>query len=111
MPLAFDRQRVCKTGTDTAAMEAERRESDAGSTRTVASLCRGERTLGIAEGSPGSEAQLGDDDFARFLGHLSREAMPSSKPVMDHDCVLGSEERRVGKECVSKGQTRLAPRQ
>lgn len=90
MPLAFDRQRVCKTGTDTAAMEAERRGSDAGSTRTVASLCRGERTLGIAEGSPGSEAQLGDDDFARFIGHLSREAMPRRNPVMDDDCVLRS---------------------
>src|SRR3546814_12826876 len=84
----FRSQRVCKTGTDTAAMEAERRESDAGSTRTVASLCRGERTRGIAEGSPGSEAQLGDDDFARFIGHLSREAMPRRNPVMDDDCVL-----------------------
>src|SRR3546814_3510085 len=85
MPLAFDRQRVCKTGTDTAAMEAERRESDAGSTRTVASLCRGERTLGIAEGSHGSEAQLGDDDFARFIGHLSREAMPWRNPVRSEE--------------------------
>src|SRR3546814_19234244 len=69
-------------------MEAERRESDAGSTRTVASLCRGERTLGIAEGSQGSEAQLGDDDFARFIAHLSREAMPRRNPVLDDDCVL-----------------------
>src|SRR3546814_8532896 len=69
-------------------MEAERRESDAGSTRTVASLCRGERTLGIAEGPTGSEAQLGDDNFARFIGHLSCEAMPRRNPVMDDDCVL-----------------------
>src|SRR3546814_2622918 len=44
MPKSFDRQRVCTAAMDSAALEAARRETDAGSTRTVASLCRGERT-------------------------------------------------------------------
>jgi hypothetical protein len=88
MPKSFDRQRVCETAMDTAALEASRRESDAGSTRTVASLCRGETTLGIAEGSPGSEPDIAGDSFARFVGLLGREVMPRRNPVLDDDCVF-----------------------
>jgi hypothetical protein len=88
MPKSFDRQRVCETAMDTAALEASRRESDAGSTRTVASLCRGETTLGIAEGSPGSEPDVAGDGFARFVGLLGREVMPRRNPVLDDDCVF-----------------------
>ena len=88
MPQSFDRQRVCETAMNTAALEASRRESDAGSTRTVASLCRGDTTLGIAEGSPGSEPDVTGDGFARFVGLLGREVMPRKNPVMDDDCVF-----------------------
>ena len=89
MPQSFDRQRICDTAMDAAALEASRRESDAGSTRTVASLCRGEATLGIAEGSPGAEPDIAGDSFARFVGLLGREVMPRRNPVMDDDdCVF-----------------------
>jgi hypothetical protein len=88
MPKSFDRQRVCETAMDTAALEASRRESDADSTRTVASLCRGETTLGIAEGSPGSEPDVAGDGFARFVGLLGREVMPRRNPVLDDDCIF-----------------------
>lgn len=88
MPQAFDRQDVCRAAMDSAALQAARRPSDADSTRTVASLCRGERTLGIAEGSPGAAAELTDDRFARFVGAMGREAMPRRNPVMDDDCMF-----------------------
>src|SRR3546814_3826332 len=87
-PKSFDRQRVCTAAMDSAALEAARRETDAGSTRTVASLCRGERTLGIAEGSPGGRVEAGGDSFARFVGLLGREALPRQNPVYDDDCVV-----------------------
>lgn len=88
MPRAFDRQRVCEATMDAAALESARGESQAESTRTVASLCRGETTLGIAEGSPGADADIASERFTRFVGLLGREAMPRRNPVLDDDCVF-----------------------
>jgi len=88
LPRAFDRQRLCEARMDVAAVEAARGHNEAMSTRTVASLCRGETTLGIAEGSPGAEADIAGDSFARFVGLLSREVMPRHNPVMDDDCIF-----------------------
>lgn len=88
LPRAFDRQRVCEATMDAAALESARGEDEAASTRTVASLCRGETTLGIAEGSPGAEADIAGEPFARFVGLLGREVMPRRNPVMDDDCIF-----------------------
>lgn len=88
MPKSFDSQRICGAAMDAAALEAGRRESDAGSTRTVASLCRGETTIGIAEGSPGASPDITGETFARFVGQLGREVMPRRNPVYDDDCVF-----------------------
>jgi hypothetical protein len=73
---------------DAAALESARSESEAASTRTVASLCRGETTLGIAEGSPGAEAEVASERFTRFVGLLGREVMPRRNPVLDDDCIF-----------------------
>lgn len=88
MPKSFDSQRICGAAMDAAALDAARRETDAGSTRTVASLCRGETTIGIAEGSPGANPDIGGENFARFVGLIGREVMPRRNPVMDDDCVF-----------------------
>lgn len=88
VPRAFDRQRVCETTMNASALESARSESEAAGTRTVASLCRGETTLGIAEGSPGSEVGLDSERFTRFVGQLGREVMPRRNPVMDDDCIF-----------------------
>jgi len=56
--------------------------------RTVASLCRGETTLGNAEGSPGADPDIAGETFARFVGLLGRETMPRRNPVLDDDCVF-----------------------
>jgi hypothetical protein len=88
LPKAFDRQRVCEATMDAAALESARSESEAATTRTVASLCRGETTLGIAEGSPGAEAEVAGERFTRFVGHIGREVMPRRNPVLDDDCIF-----------------------
>lgn len=88
LPRAFDRQQVCRATMDTAAIEAARRPADAGSTRTVASFCRGETTLGIAEGSPGAGPEVTAERFSRFVGAMGRAVMPRRNPVMDHDCMF-----------------------
>jgi len=88
VPRAFDRQRVCEATMGAAALDSARRESEPASTRTVASLCRGETTLGIAEGSPGADADVASESFTRFVGLLGREVMPRRNPVMDDDCIF-----------------------
>src|SRR5690606_30730930 len=88
VPRALDRQRVCETTMNASALESARSESEAAGTRTVASLCRGETTLGIAEGSPGSEVGLDSERFTRFVGQLGREVMPRRNPVMNDDCIF-----------------------
>jgi hypothetical protein len=88
VPQSFDRQQICNRAMDGAALEAARRSTDADSTRTIASLCRGETALGIADGSPGAERDIRSDGFARFVGLLGREVMPRHNPVLQDDCVF-----------------------
>jgi len=85
-PKGFDSQLLCGTAMDTAALDAARRESDAESSRTVASLCRGQTAIGIAEGSPGANPDVSGESFGRFVGALGREVMPRRNPVLDDDC-------------------------
>lgn len=87
LPRSFDRQHLCDTSMDAATIDAARRTADTGSTRTVASLCRGEATLGIAEGAPAG-TDIGSEEFARFVGLLGREVMPRKNPVLDDDCIF-----------------------
>jgi len=88
MPKAFDRQRLCTTDMSVAQMDAARGQNETGSTRTVASLCRGETALGVAEGSPGANPDIAGDSFARFVGALGRAVMPRRNPVLDDDCIF-----------------------
>lgn len=88
LPKSFNRQLVCSSTMDAGLIEAARGQGDQASTRTLASFCRGETTLGSAEGSPGSAAEVGDEDFSRFVGRLGREVMPRRNPVLDDDCVF-----------------------
>lgn len=88
LPKSFNSQQLCGEAMSTQAIEAVRGSDDTGSTRTLASLCRGERALGVAEGSPGANPDIAGDAFARFIGLLGREVMPRTNPVLDDDCVF-----------------------
>lgn len=86
LPKAFNRQELCADTMSTESIEAVRGSGDSGSSRTLASLCRGDRALGVASGSPRGAAEVGGEDFARFVGLMGREVMPRVNPVMDDDC-------------------------
>lgn len=87
LPRAFDRQHICAATMDATAIEAARAAGEPTSSRTVAILCRGEKSLSVAEGSPGDAAEIGGERFSRFLGLIGREVMPRRNPEMD-DCVF-----------------------
>ncbi|MGF1631927.1 MAG: hypothetical protein ACFCUT_20815 [Kiloniellaceae bacterium] len=87
VPRAFDRQLVCSTTMGSDVLEAARRQGEDTSRRTLASFCRGETTLGTAEGAPGAAAEVGSESFSRFVGHLGREVMPRRNPERD-DCLF-----------------------
>src|SRR5690606_41850383 len=86
-PLAFGRQHICAATMDATAIGAARAAGEPTSGRTVAILCRGEKSLSVAEGSPGDAAEIGGERFSRFLGLIGREVMPRRNPEMD-DCVF-----------------------
>lgn len=86
LPKSFKRQLLCSEAMGTEAIEAVRGTDDAGSTRTLAGLCRGTRAIAISEGSPGAEVGIADDKFNRFVGLLGRKTMPWRNPVLDDDC-------------------------
>jgi hypothetical protein len=88
LPKSFNRQELCGDAMSTQAIDAVRGSGDAASTRTLASLCRGETALGVAEGSPGAAADPAGERFARFIGLLGREVMPRTNPVLDDDCLF-----------------------
>ena len=88
LPKLFNRQQLCKSSMSTQAIEAVRGSGDSDSTRTLAGLCRGDRAIAVAEGSPGGAANTGGDGFARFIGFLGREVMPRTNPVLDNDCLF-----------------------
>jgi hypothetical protein len=88
LPKAFNRQHLCGDGMSTQAIEAVRGSADSGSSRTLAALCRGDRALGVAEGSPGANPDIAGERFARFVGLLGREVLPRTNPVLDDDCVF-----------------------
>ena len=88
LPKSFNRQLVCSSTMGAGSVEAARGQGDQASTRTLASFCRGETTLGSAEGSPGSAVAVGGEDFSRFVGRLGREVMPRRNPELDDDCLF-----------------------
>ena len=87
LPKAFNRQEMCGAEMSPAAIDAARRDGEAPTGRTLASLCRGETMIGIAEGAPNVS---GTDSaaFAEFVGRLGRSAMPRRNPVLDDDCLF-----------------------
>ncbi|MGD1880384.1 MAG: hypothetical protein ACFB13_23130 [Kiloniellaceae bacterium] len=87
LPKAFDRQLLCSAGISVQTAEAARRQGETGSTRSVASLCRGETVLGVAEGAPAA-TDIASEGFAAFVGRLGRETMPRRNPVLDDDCMF-----------------------
>jgi hypothetical protein len=88
LPKAFNSQQLCEGSMSTQAIEAVRGATDSGSSRTLAGLCRGDRALGVAEGSPGASPDIAGERFARFVGLLGREVMPRTNPVLDDDCIF-----------------------
>jgi hypothetical protein len=85
LPKAFNRQLMCSVEMESAAVEAARRDGEAPTGRTLASLCRGETMIGIAEGAP-NVTGIDSAAFAEFVGRLGRSAMPRRNPVMDDGC-------------------------
>jgi hypothetical protein len=88
VPKAFDRQRLCSSAMGSDVLEEARGQDDDASTRTLASFCRGETTLGTAEGAPASGAQVGSAAFSEFVGRLGRAVMPRRNPERDDDCLF-----------------------
>jgi hypothetical protein len=89
VPTAFDRQRLCSSAMGPAVLEKARGQDDDASSRALASFCRGETTLGTAEGAPASGAQVGSAAFSEFVGLLGRAVMPRQNPERDDDCLFG----------------------
>ncbi|MEQ9606762.1 MAG: hypothetical protein RLN99_03755, partial [Kiloniellaceae bacterium] len=87
LPKAFNRQLMCGTEMGPAAIDAARRDGEAPTGRTLASLCRGETMIGIAEGAP-TVSETDSDAFSEFVGRLGRSAMPRRNPVLDDDCIF-----------------------
>jgi len=85
LPKAFNRQLMCGAEMGSAAIDAARRDGETPTGRTLASLCRGETMIGIAEGAP-NVAETDSAAFAEFVGRLGRSAMPRRNPVMDDGC-------------------------
>lgn len=87
LPNAFNRQEMCGAEMSPAAIDAARRDGETPSGRTLASLCRGETMIGIAEGAP-NVTEIDSAAFAEFVGRLGRSAMPRRNPVLDDDCLF-----------------------
>lgn len=87
LPKAFNRQSMCDAEMSTAAIESARRDGETPSGRTLASVCRGETMIAIAEGAP-SATDIASAAFAEFVGRLGRSTMPRRNPVLDDDCVF-----------------------
>lgn len=79
----FQRLRLC--GTD---LKTEEIGNDGTSVRSIMALCRGERWVSIAEGSPGADADIDSPDFDSFVGLMARRIMPPRNPVLINDCIL-----------------------
>ncbi|WP_420345857.1 hypothetical protein [Pelagibius sp.] len=77
----FSRQDFCKTD-----REPGNLSTDGSSGRTVVALCRGERFVSIAEGSPGLGADISSERFSNFVGAIGRQVMPRENPVLDDEC-------------------------
>ena len=88
VPKSFDRQRLCSSDMGPDVLEKARGQDDDASTRALASFCRGETTLGTAEGAPASGAQVGSAAFSEFVGRLARAVMPRHNPERDDDCLF-----------------------
>jgi len=87
LPKAFNRQMMCSAEMGQAAVDAARRDGETPSGRTLASLCRGESMVAIAEGAP-NVTEFDSPAFAEFVGRLGRSAMPRRNPVLDDDCIF-----------------------
>ncbi|MEQ8357484.1 MAG: hypothetical protein RH942_18255 [Kiloniellaceae bacterium] len=87
-PKAFDRQDLCGPDMSAEFLAAGRGQNDAGSTRTLAGLCRGETEVAYGEGSPGANPDIRGERFQKFVGLLGRAVMPRRNPVTDDDCVF-----------------------
>ncbi|GAB4363049.1 MAG: hypothetical protein Kow00114_18810 [Kiloniellaceae bacterium] len=87
LPRAFNRQEMCSAEMAPAAIDAARRDGETPSGRTLASLCRGETMIAIAEGAP-SVSDIASAAFAEFVGRLGRSVMPRRNPVLDDDCLF-----------------------
>ncbi len=80
---AFARTELCGENLQTSDIG-----NDGTSVRTVAALCRGDRYLSIAEGSPGHEADIDSPEFTAFVGLLSRQMLPRNNPVVVNECLF-----------------------
>ncbi|GAB4392281.1 MAG: hypothetical protein Tsb0032_07270 [Kiloniellaceae bacterium] len=88
VPKVFNGQQLCKTGMSNALLEEARSQADAGASRTIAGLCRGERAVAYGEGSPGANPDVSGERFAEFLGLFGRRLMPRRNPVTQDDCIF-----------------------
>ncbi|HIC79683.1 MAG TPA: hypothetical protein EYH07_01125 [Kiloniellaceae bacterium] len=79
----FSRQDFCKTD-----REPGNVSTDGSSARAVVALCRGERFVSIAEGSPGLGTDIGSERFSNFVGAIGRQVMPRENPVLDDECLF-----------------------
>ena len=82
-PNAFLRRDLC-----TEDLVADDIGSDAENRRTVVALCRGERYVSIAEGSPGANADIESEAFGEFVGTIGRLVMPRNNPVIENECLF-----------------------
>lgn len=87
-PRAFNRQQLCSTGLTEETVQAARSSASEVSTRAVAGLCRGERAIAQAEGSPGTGPDINGERFSKFVGLLGRQVMPRRNPVTQDDCLF-----------------------
>ena len=79
---AFSRTKLCRKN-----LQSDDVGNDGTSARTVAALCRGERYVSIAEGSPGLNADIGSPEFTAFVGLISRQMLPRNNPVVTNECI------------------------
>ena len=80
---AFGRSELCGEN-----LQASDIGNDGTSPRTMMALCRGQRYVSIAEGSPGLEADIDSAAFSSFVGLIGRQMMPRNNPVVVNDCIL-----------------------
>ncbi len=80
---AFPRSRLCATD-----LQTEEIGNDGTYVRSIMALCRGERWVSVAEGTPGADADIESPDFSSYVGLMARRIMPPRNPILIDECLI-----------------------